>query len=209
MARAREKRSTSDYRTLNICGLKRESLLRPGISFEWAWWRRGEKVASINIAIESRQCMRLRYQSHSLGSEPTQHDYPVTIDWTPCHLGGERPWLHCPNCARRVAKLYGGAVFACRHCMRLNYPSQQASKRDRALDRSWELRRKLGCDAGPFDYPAEYIRRPKGMHRTTFARHIERLERVETKAIFAFERMVALMVLNQSSRSKVGECLSA
>jgi len=24
------------------------------------------------------------------------------------HLGGERPWMHCPHCQTRVAKLYSG-----------------------------------------------------------------------------------------------------
>jgi hypothetical protein len=190
MPRPREKETTTSYRALSIISLWRDSDLQPGRSFDWGWWRHSEKVASISIAIESRHSLRLRYQSRSGGRDPIQHDYPVAIGWTPCHLGGERPWLHCPNCSRRVAKLYGGAVFTCRHCMRLNYPSQQASKRDRALDRSWELRRKLGCDAGPFDYPAEYIRRPKGMHRKTFARHIERLERVEEKALAAVEMIL-------------------
>lgn len=183
MARTREKDSTTDYRTLSISTLQRDSRLQPGRSLQWAWWRRGEKVASIGITIESRHSLRLRYQSRSRGGEPIQHDYPVAIGWTPCHLGGERPWLHCPNCSRRVAKLYGGAVFICRHCMRLNYPSQQTSKRDRAMDRAWTLRHKLGCDAGPLDYPAEYISRPKGMHQKTFARRIEQLSRIEAQAM--------------------------
>lgn len=193
MARTREKESTDDYRTLNISALTRENLLRSGISFEWAWWRRGEKVASIGIVIESLHSIRLRYQSRSRGSEPTQHDYPVKIDWTPCHLGGERPWLVCPSCGGRAAKLYSGSVFACRHCMRLNYPSQQANKRDRALDRTWTLRRELGCDAGPFDYPAEYISRPKGMHRTTFAKRLEKLVRVERQAVANVETFIATL----------------
>jgi hypothetical protein len=193
MARAREKESTDDYRTLNISALKRDGSLQPGMSLEWAWWRRGEKVASIGIAIESRHSMRLRYRSSRQGSVSVQHDYPVAISWTPCHLGGERPWLHCPSCDRRVGKLYSGSVFACRHCMRLNYPSQQANKRDRALDRTWTLRRELGCDAGPFDYPAEYIRRPKGMHRTTFAKRIEKLVRVERQAVANVETFIATL----------------
>lgn len=187
MAKAREKEATEDYRTLNISALKRDNLLRPGQSLEWAWWRQGERVASIGITIESRHSMRLRYQSRSRGGEPTQYDYAVAIGWTPCHLGGERPWLHCPRCDRRVAKLYGGTLFACRHCMRLNYRSQQASKRDRALDRVWTLRRRLGCDFGPFDYPADYIQRPKGMHRKTFARSIEHLQQIEQRAIADFK----------------------
>ncbi|WP_445940430.1 hypothetical protein [Pseudomonas sp.] len=193
MARQREKDSTDDYRTLIISALKREGCLQPGKRLEWAWWRRGEKVASIGVAIESRHSMRLRYQSSSQGRDPVQHDYSVAISWTPCHMGGERPWLHCPSCNRRVGKLYSGSVFSCRHCMRLNYPSQQASRRDRPLSQAWTLRRRLGCNDGPFEYPAEYIRRPKGMHRTTFAKRIEKLARIELQAVANVETFIAAL----------------
>lgn len=191
MSRAREKDSTADYRTLNISALKREDCLTPGRSFDWCWWRGDEKMASIGIVIESRDTMRLRYQSSHNGSAPVQHDYIVMIDWTPCHLGGVRPWFHCPVCHRRVAKLYGSSMFACRHCLRLNYSSQQSSKRDRPIERAWELRRRLGCDAGPFDYPAEYIARPKGMHRKTFAKRIGQLAAVEEQALGILEESLA------------------
>ena len=43
------------------------------------------------------------------------------------HLGGERPWFVCPNCDRRVGKLYGRPElkgFACRICLKLVYYSQ-------------------------------------------------------------------------------------
>lgn len=193
MGRAREKDSTADYRRLSMNGLRRGKLLTPGACFDWCWWRDGEKVAGICITVESRCGMRLRYQSRSQGSEPVQYDYPVSITWTPCHLGGERPWFRCPQCDSRVLNLYGGAMFACRHCMRLNYRSQQASKRDRATDRSWALRYSLGCDSGPFDYPAEYIRRPKGMHRKTFARRLEQLSRIEEKAVAEIDALLEVL----------------
>lgn len=183
MGRPREKETAESYRTLNITCIKRDNLLKPGARFDWAWWRQKEKVASIGITIESRYSLRLRYQSRSYNSEQTQHDYPVAIAWTPCHLGGERPWFCCPDCGRRVLKLYGGSRFICRRCRQLNYPCQQTSKRDRAIDRAWTLRRKLGCEDGLFDYPAEYIQRPKGMHRKTFAKRIEQLTRIEAQAM--------------------------
>lgn len=183
MGRPREKETTDSYRTLNITSIKRDNLLKPGARFDWCWWRQSEKMASIGITIESRHSLRLRYQSRSYNSEPIQHDYPIAIAWTACHLGGERPWFCCPDCGRRVLKLYSGARFICRHCLRLNYACQQTNKQDRALKRTWTLRRNLGCNDGPFTYPAECIRRPKGMHHKTFLRHIERLKRIEEKAI--------------------------
>ena len=187
MSRAREKGSTDDYRRLSIISLKRDGCLTHGHRFDWTWSRQGQKVASIQIVVEDRHTLRLHYQSRRHGSEAVQHNYAVAVEWTPCHFGGERPWFCCPDCNRRVLYLYGGARFICRHCMRLNYPSQQTSKRNRPFDRAWQLRRQLGCDAGPIDYPAEYIERPKGMHRQTFAKRIEKLTGSEAQAMTVFD----------------------
>src|SRR5215831_15053920 len=29
----------------------------------------------------------------------------IRVSWSRCHFGGGRPWLHCPYCQRRVARL--------------------------------------------------------------------------------------------------------
>lgn len=182
MSRAREKDTPDDYRRLSMTSLKRDGCLTIGRRFDWIWSRQGQNVASIQITVEDRCTLRLAYQTSRQGADPVQHNYTVAIDWTPCHLGGDRPWFRCPDCGKRVLHLYGGARFVCRHCLRLNYQSQQASKRSRPIDRAWELRRRLGCDAGPFDFPAQYIQRPKGMHRKTFARKLESLIEAEAQA---------------------------
>jgi hypothetical protein len=45
----------------------------------------------------------------------------ITLDWTPCHYGGQRPWFRCPGCQRRMAVLCGcDRFFLCRHCYRPN-----------------------------------------------------------------------------------------
>lgn len=190
MSRAKEKDATEDYRALDVRGLHRAGVLSSGYSYSWEWKRRGEVVASIGIRTESPTCVRLRYQVKAR-CQAESKDYHVPITWTPCHLGGERPWFLCPCCSRRVAKLYGGAVFACRHCRRLNYASQQANKRDRASDRSWDLRRALGCDEGFLFTPAEFIPKPKGMHWRTFNRKIEQLKRVDACALSDTGAMLA------------------
>ncbi len=191
MSRKREKGTTSDYRTLDVREIHRSGLLA-GWRGGWCWSRGREVVASVGITA-SREQVQLRYQSRRGSSDPVQHDYTVPITWTPCNLGGERPWFLCPSCDLRVAKLYGGSVFVCRHCLRLNYLCQQASRRDRALDRTWMLRRELGCDASPFDFPAECIRRPKGMHRSTFAQRIVKLSRIEARAVAGVEALLATL----------------
>ena len=42
----------------------------------------------------------------------------IRISWTKAHLGGERPWMHCPHCQRRAARLYSGlGGYFCRACV--------------------------------------------------------------------------------------------
>lgn len=198
MSRAKEKDATEDYRALDVRGLHRAGVLSSGYSCSWEWKRRGAVVASIGIEAESRDCLRLRYRLTRNGQAEAK-DYPVPIIWTPCHLGGARPWFLCPCCSRRVAILYGGAVFACRHCRRLNYASQQANKRGRAAERSWDLRLALGCNEGFLSTPAEYICKPKGMHWQTFQRKLEQLKLVDARALSdtgavlaSIERMIGI-----------------
>jgi hypothetical protein len=98
----------------------------------------------------------------------------VDIEWTSCRLGGERPWFVCSvaangvYCGRRVTKLYGaGRLFACRHCYRLAYASQQESAHQRGLGKSQKIRMRLGGSPNMLE---EFPDKPKGMHRRTYER---------------------------------------
>lgn len=201
MARAKEKASTDDYRALDVRSLHRAGALSPGRVCTLSWKSRGVVVASIDVHAESPASVRLRYQAKTAG-QLEQKDYRVSIVWTPCHLGGERAWFLCPCCSRRVAKLFGGAVFACRHCWNLNYASQQASKRDRASDRSWTLRQALGCDHGFMCLPAEYIQKPKGMHWRTFEKKLEQIKQVDGRALAEVSAVI------DSIERRAGDALS-
>ncbi|NBO85595.1 MAG: hypothetical protein EBV38_04040 [Burkholderiaceae bacterium] len=53
------------------------------------WSINGEKVADINIRTETDRVI-LNYRSRSNGGEWQPMDYPVTLEWTPCNLGGRR-----------------------------------------------------------------------------------------------------------------------
>lgn len=181
MSRWKEKESTEDYRALDIRRLHQAGVLVAGRSCSWEWKRRGAVEGSVGVQVEALTRLRLRYQLTRNGQTESK-DYSVSVTWTECHLGGSRPWFQCLGCNRRVAKLYSSNIFACRHCLRLNYASQQSSKRDRALERSWDLRHRLGTDFGMYEIPAEAIPKPKGMHWRTFRRKIALLERVERKA---------------------------
>src|SRR5882762_5622782 len=50
----------------------------------------------------------------------------LRVSHTRPRFGGQRPWLHCPECDRRCGKLYlapGQELFLCRECAHLTYQS--------------------------------------------------------------------------------------
>ncbi|MCW8918064.1 MAG: hypothetical protein OQL08_04550 [Gammaproteobacteria bacterium] len=162
------KDTTDDYRSIDVRRLKREDLLSPNQSFGWRWSRSGEVVASIRVRTEpDRVILTYRYQSG--GGDWKEENYPVYLDWTDCHLGGQRPWFLCPahGCGRRVAILYGGSIFACRHCHQLAYSSQRETDYDRAARRADRIRDKLGWEPGILNGNGW---KPKGMHWNSFKR---------------------------------------
>ncbi len=160
--------TTDDYRSIDVRRWRRDGLLTPHQSSGWQWSRHGKVVASIRVRTEHDHVI-LTYRHRSGGSDWQDESYPVYLDWTECNLGGQRPWFLCParGCGRRVAILYGGAIFACRHCYRLAYPSQRERDDDRAARRADRIRERLGWEPGILNGNGL---KPKGMHWRTFER---------------------------------------
>ena len=160
------KDTTNDYRSIDVRRWQREGLLAPHQSFYWQWSRYGEVVASIGVNTEPERVV-LSYRHCCDGEKWKKENYPIYLDWTRCHLGGHRPWFLCPTpgCGRRVAILYCRAIFACRHCYRLAYPSQRETEDDRAARRADWIRARMGWNPGILNGPGL---KPKGMHWRTF-----------------------------------------
>jgi hypothetical protein len=93
----------------------------------------------------------------------------VRISWTRVHLGGERPWMHCPHCETRVARLYAGlGGYFCRACIgNPRYASQQLSAKGRAHFQACKLRLLLQGEA---QLSRPFPERPRNMHRRTYER---------------------------------------
>jgi hypothetical protein len=83
--------------------------------------------------------------------------------WRPASLAA----LPSTRCGRRVAILYGGAFFACRHCHQLSYESQRERDFERALHRAQAIQERLGGSGYVDDW---FPQKPKGMHCSTFSR---------------------------------------
>lgn len=162
---------TRDMQTLDIRRLQRDGLLTPDHAFSWSWTRHGKPVASIQIRAEAEHVI-LNYRSRSNGGEWKAMEYPVRLEWTGCNFGGRRAWFRCPaqGCGRRVAILYGGQMFACRHCHKLAYQCQRETYDDRAMRRADTIRARLGWRPG-IAFPIGD--KPKGMHWRTYLRMVK------------------------------------
>jgi hypothetical protein len=173
------RQTTSDLRAIDIRRWARDGLLEPGRRFNWHWSVDGRQTGIINVRTEQSRVV-LSYRHKGQGRDWQSEEYAVPIVTTECHLGGNRQWFLCParGCGRRVALLYGGAIFACRQCHGLVYPCQREDASDRAARRAERIRGKLGWEPGILNGEG---RRPKGMHSTTFrnlsAKHNVHVER--------------------------------
>ncbi len=162
---------TDDYRRIDVRSWQREGLLAAGCSFSCKWSRNGETIADINVRTEADRVF-FNYRHRRNGGEWKHEDYPVRLDWTACTYGGRRAWFLCPavGCGRRVAKLYGGAIFACRHCYRLAYRSQREAAHDRAMRRADQIRERLGWMPGLLNTEGG---KPKRMRWKTYERLLD------------------------------------
>ena len=125
----------------------------------------------INIA--ERNAVVLTYQTrHGLATDWKSVNQRVNVTWTDCHFGGRRPWFICSmhsggrRCGRRVAVLYGlRDYFACRHCYRLAYESQQEPIRMRGLIKAQKILTRLGAKPDVLD---PFPEKPPRMHWRTY-----------------------------------------
>lgn len=165
------KSTTDDMRSLDIRRIVRAGRLREGHAFNWQWIRSadGTVLASIRIEVLNRGSVYLFYKQRGNGEDWREVGFAVGLDWTGCNYGAERPWWRCParGCGRRVAVLYGGAIFACRHCHKLAFPSQRETPFDRAIRKAEKNRAVLGWPAGIANGAGP---KPKGMHWKTYRR---------------------------------------
>ncbi len=175
LGRQHGRKTTSDMHPLDIRRLQKAGVLKPGQVFGWQWTVCGKEVSSIQARTEV-DCVILIYKNRSSNGEWRPMEYAVDLEWTPCTLGGRRVWFRCPaqGCGRRVAVLFGGAIFACRHCHELAYQCQRETDDDRALRRADTIRRRLGWGAGIANPKGD---KPKGMHWRTYERLVAEHDR--------------------------------
>ena len=165
------KDTVGQMRALDVRKLKRDGCLEPGFSGQSTWSRGGTVIATIRFRVGQEASglmyVQLMYRSRDRSEVWQDMDYRVVLDRTPCNYGGSRVWFQCPACGRRVAILYGGRVFACRHCQRLAHDCQRERPDDRAARQADKLRDRLGWIPGALNGCGP---KPKWMRWRTFRR---------------------------------------
>jgi hypothetical protein len=160
--------TTEACMSIDIRSWHREGLLRAGQCFAHPLIWMAEPTEGIGVLIKTN-AVALMFRSRNWRGEygPTLTQR-VPIVWTPCTLGGRRPWFRCESyfrgryCGRRVAIVYScGGHFACRHCYRLVYESQSETPTLRAIRRTRKIRMRLGAG---FSYAEPFPDKPPGMH---------------------------------------------
>jgi hypothetical protein len=92
---------------LDIPELKRFGLLQDDRMTQSA----GFRWPSLRRIVSSRYWLELEFADRDSMQR-------VRVSWTRCHWGGWRPWMHCPYCEKRVAKLLKGmGDYCCRACI--------------------------------------------------------------------------------------------
>lgn len=165
------KRTTNKMKKLDIRRVHRAGGLVPGESCTWSWTWGIDSVSRISMQAGD-DVVTLAYRITDQFGEGRDYSYPVRIEWTPCNYGGRRAWWVCPDCGRRVAVLWGGRKYACRHCHDLAYKSTRTAPGSECYARANKIRARLGWGGGVASPIGD---KPKGMHWRTYGRLMRQL----------------------------------
>ena len=141
---------------LDVRELRRKGLF----GGDWVSFRPMLRWPAIALVRVVRYAILLDLRGHTLPQR-------IRVSWTRVHFCGERPWMHCPHCETRVAKLYKGlGGYFCRRCVGDPiYASQALSAQARPHFQACKLRLRLGGEAS---LTAPTPERPRRMHRRTY-----------------------------------------
>jgi hypothetical protein len=184
------------YLCIDVRSLSRLGLLQVGRVFDWVWGKGGE-AGRVWIIVTDEDELVFNYGIWDGRTDSSvAARCGVGLSRTACHYGGKRVWFHCPRCDRRAAILhYAGPEFLCRICLRLTYASQSESEGDRRMRRARRVRDKVG---GQDDLTRPFPDKPKGMHRSTYAKLRAKDAQFNRSALVDMERKLHAL------RSRIG-----
>jgi len=180
--RGSTKPTEENFHRFSIVRLKHYGLIGKPMraSGNWQWTCNDEVISSmcydIRTLYEDSPHLRVHYTNTRSGEK---YDYKILLTTTRPHYGGERWWFRCPvqGCGRRVAVLYLAQIFACRHCCKLAYSSQNEAPHYRQLHKAQKIHQQLG---GDWALDGGEPPKPKGMHWKTYWRKVAQMEAADS-----------------------------
>lgn len=137
-----KKLTVEECRSLDVKRWVRENIIAPNQytigGWQWSDRHTGKKLSTISYQVctgPAEGWARLFYTFTAGQHQGKDLDYRIPLTTTRPQFGGLRWWFHCPECGRRVGKLYlapGAERFLCRHCHDLAYESAQTH--DKSMD---------------------------------------------------------------------------
>lgn len=196
--RPRGRSTVEDGLTIDLAEMLRKAWVKDGVAGNGTltWSSRGEPFANIghhyDLTDPDKAQLTLIYTRTLSDGVPKRIEQPIRLTWTRPTYGGRRWWMICSHSGRRVGKLHlprGAYRFASRQSWQLAYSSQRSEHRQRPFDKLFRLQHKLGCQEG-WESP---LRRPKGMWRRTYQRHLERYWQLDEQCGIEMEGVLAAL----------------
>ena len=132
--------AVDEFLSVDLRILRRNGALVDGRISVIQWLRRDRCIGEYQVTADNDQLI-----INCSGQGFIQR---VQLTHTACHLGGQRPWMACPECRSRVMLLYVAAAgLCCRHCLNLTYPSRNEGHVDQLYRRVRNARLKVGAVA--------------------------------------------------------------
>lgn len=173
---------------IDIRWMKNNGLLIPGTIGSMSWDCQEKQIGSIGYRIEEDRLI-LVYRNKYMDGEWERIEDSIFFTWTSCNYGGERQWFLCPECNRRVALVYGGKYYRCRHCHNLTYASQQENISDRLMRRSRKIRKRMG---GGNNLLEPFPCKPKNIHWNIYWRLRTEAERTSTRSLLISAKQLGI-----------------
>ena len=154
-----DKRTTGEFRSIDVRWLKRQGLLVPETSHSIHRTERGQLREIMKV--HARKQSLIIDRPHPKGERQA---CSIALESTDCNLGGTRPWFRCPSpfCDQRVAILYLAEQLKCRKCLGLIYATQNEGRIARMARRADQIRVQLGWPLGILGGPDRG--KPTNMH---------------------------------------------
>jgi len=156
---------------IDIRYMNKNGMLQAGVTSTWAWSYANKSLGDVSITSLGS---KLTIQQNNKPQSSAQH---ISLTWTACNYGGQRPWFLCPVCKRRAAILFWASeFFSCSHCNDITYYSRCESPLNRLLRKKRKIQKRISSDDG---WGLGFFYRPKGMHKKTFERLIDEYSEIE------------------------------